>query len=125
MKLKTLFVVNAVILGGSGICAVLLPARVCSIYGVESNAEIMMMAQYAGLGSIAVALIDWLCRNVKDSRALKGITLGFLITYAIGAIVSVQNTISGVIAFGWPIVLLYSVLAIAYAYFLFTGHLSD
>jgi len=124
MKLKTLFIVNAVILGSSGILAVLLPARVCSIYGVDINPEVMMMAQYAGLGSIAVALVAWFSRKVRDSNALRGITLALLMTYAVGAIISVQNTISGVIAFGWPIVVLYTVLAIAYAYFLFSGQVT-
>jgi len=125
MKLKTLFSINAVILGSSGIYAVFLPARVCTIYGVEVNPEVMMMAQYAGLGSVALALVAWFSRKVSDSKALRGITLALLISYAVGAIISVQNTISGVIAFGWPIVVLYSVLAIAYAYFLFTGRFRD
>ena len=125
MKLKTLFIVNAVILGGSGIFAVLLPASVCKIYGVEINSEVMMMAQYAGLGSIAAALVAWFSRKVRDPLALRGLTLAFLITYTVGAIISVQSTISGVIAFGWPIIVLYFLLAIGYAYFLISGRFTD
>jgi len=36
MKIKGLLIVNAVVLGGSGIFALLLPDKVLSLYGVES-----------------------------------------------------------------------------------------
>ena len=125
MKLKTLLIINAVVLGVSGICAVLKPAIVCSLYGVDINPEVLMMSQYAGLGSIAVGLVAWFCKKIKDSRALKGILLALLMTYTVGIIISVQNTISGVITFGWPVIVLYSVFAIGYAYFLFSGRFKD
>lgn len=125
MKLKILFIVNAVILGGSGICAVLFPASVCKIYGVEINSEVMMMAQYAGLGSIATALVAWFSRKVRDTLALKGITLALFLTFTAGAVISIQSTISGVIAFGWLIIVLYLLLAIGYAYFLISGRFTD
>lgn len=125
MKLRTLLLINAVILGASGICAVLLPARVCSIYGVAINPEVMMMAQYAGLGSMAIALFAWFGIRVSDTQTLRGLTLAFLITYALGAIISFLNTISGVIALGWPIFILYTLLAIAYAYFFFSGRFTN
>jgi hypothetical protein len=125
MKLKTLLIINAIVLGVSGIFAVLKPAMVCTLYGVDINPEVLMMSQYAGLGSIAVALVAWFSRRIKDSRTLRGILLALLITYAVGMIISVQNTISGVIAFGWPVMVLYSVFAIGYAYFLFSGQFKD
>jgi hypothetical protein len=125
MKLKTLLIINTVVIGGSGIIAVLKPAIVCSLYGVDINPEVLMMSQYAGLGSIAVALVAWFITRIKDSRALRGILLALLITYTVGAIISFQNTISGVITFGWPVIILYSVFAIGYAYFLFSGRFKD
>ena len=125
MKLKTLFIMHAFLLGASGISAVLKPAIVCFIYGVDINSEVLMMSQYAGLGSIAVALVAWFCRKVKDARSLRGILLALLITYTVGVIISVQNTISGVIAYGWPVIVLYSGFAIGYAYFLFSGRFKD
>jgi hypothetical protein len=67
MKLKTLFIINAIFLGASGISAVLKPAIVCSLYGVDINPEVLMMSQYAGLGSIVIALVAWFSRNIKDS----------------------------------------------------------
>jgi hypothetical protein len=119
MKLKYLLVVNAIVLGGSGLSAILMPAKVISLYGVELGREVIMMAQYAGLGSVAIGLVAWFSRNVEDLKAQRAIILAFLITYAIGIIISVQGTISGVMKVGWPVIILYLVLALGYAYFQF------
>ena len=119
MKLKYLLVVNAIVLGGSGLSAILMPAKVISLYGVEIGREVIMMAQYAGLGSVAIGLVAWFSRNVEDIKAQRAIILAFLITYAIGIIISVQGTISGVMKVGWPVIILYLVLALGYAYFQF------
>ena len=119
VKLKHLLVVNAVVLGGSGICAVVVPAKVLSLYGVALGREVIMMAQYAGLGSIAIALVAWFNRNTEEYISKRAISLAFLITYVIAIIISVQASISGLIKFGWPIILLYLLLALCYAYFLF------
>jgi hypothetical protein len=119
MKLKNLLIVNAIVLGGSGISAVLMPSKVLSFYGVELNPAVLMMAQYAGLGSIAIGLVAWFSRNVEDLKAQCAIVLAFLITYVIALIISVQGTISGVMKVGWPVVVLYSLLASGYAYFQF------
>ena len=121
MKIRRLFIINGLILGASGILAVLWPVTVCKIYGVDISPEVLMMSQFAGLGSIAVALVALFVRKVRDPLALRGLSLAFLITHGIGAIISIQNTLSGVIKLGWPIVILYSIFTIGYAYFFFTG----
>jgi hypothetical protein len=121
MNLRRLFTINAIILGASGIFAVMLPERVCELYGVNSNPEVMMMSQYAGLGSLGIALVALFARKVRDPLALKGLTLAFSITHGMGMIISIQNTITGVIQLGWPIILLYSVFTIAYGYILVKG----
>jgi hypothetical protein len=122
MNIRRLFIINAIILGASGIFAVMMPARVCELYGVSINPEVMMMSQYAGLGSVAAALLAWFTRKVNDSLALRGLTLALLITHGLGAVISIQNTITGVIELGWPIALLYSIFTIAYGYYFVTGH---
>jgi hypothetical protein len=119
LKLKYLLVVNAAVLGASGISAVLMPAKVLSMYDVILNPEVIMMAQYAGLGSIAIALVAWFNRNAKELKTQRAIGSAFLITYVIAIIISVQATISGTLKVGWPIILLYLLLALCYANFLF------
>lgn len=118
MKIKGLLIVNAVVLGGSGIFALLLPDKVLSLYGVESDSAIQLMAQYAGLGSLVIGLVAWFSRNVKDSKAQNSIVLAFFITYVIGAIISVLGTISGIMKVGWAVVGLYLIFALTYGYML-------
>lgn len=119
MKLKSLLIVNAAVLGCSGIAAILLPSSVLSIYGVESGPAVKLMAQYAGLGSLVIGLIAWFSRNVKDVKAQNAIILAFLITYAIGVIVSVFGTLSGLMKIGWAVVGIYLFFSVAYASILF------
>jgi hypothetical protein len=121
MNLKRLFIINALVLGTSGIFAVVVPVRVCAIYGVDINPEVLMMSQVAGLGSIAVGLVALFARKIRDPLALRGLTLAFFITHGAGALISIQNTISGLIELGWLIVILYSIFTIGYAFFFFTG----
>ena len=118
MKLKCLLIVNAIVLGCSGIWALLSPSSVLSLYGVESGPAVQLMAQYSGLGSLAIALVAWFCRNVEDLKAQRAISMAFLICYVIGIIVSVFGTISGTMRIGWAVVLLYLLFALGYAYIL-------
>lgn len=118
LKLKSLFIVNAIVLGCSGIWALLSPSSVLSLYGVESGPAVQLMAQYAGLGSLVIGLIAWFSRNVEDPKAKRSIVMAFLICYVIGTIVSVFGTISGTMKIGWAVIGLYGVFALGYAYFL-------
>jgi hypothetical protein len=118
MKLRSLLIVNAIILGCSGIWALLLPSSVLSLYGVESGPAVQLMARYAGLGSLVIALVAWFSRNVMDLKAQRAIILAFLITYVIAVIVSVIGTISGTMKIGWAVVGLYLLFVLGYAYIL-------
>jgi len=116
MKLKILLVVNAIFFLINAICALLVPATVLSLYGVSPGPEQNFMGQYAGMGSVAIALITWLSRNITDSEAKKTIIPALLIYFIIGVIVSFLGTISGVMnSIGWSLVFIYLLFAIGYA----------
>jgi len=118
MKFKVLLIVNAIVFGFSGILAMLVPTSVLLLYGVESGPAVQLMAQYAGLGSLAIALVSLFGININDPKAQFTIKLAFLITYIIGGIISVLGTISGIMKIGWAVVGLYLIFAIAYLYIL-------
>jgi len=90
-----------------------------SLYGVESGPAVQLMAQYAGLGSLAIALVALFGINLKDPKTQLAIKLAFLITYVVGGIISVLGTISGLMKIGWAVVGLYLLFAIGYSYILF------
>jgi hypothetical protein len=119
MRLKHLLLIHAAVSGASGASAVLAPAAVLSLYGVSGDPAAELMAQYAGLGSIAVALVAWCARNVADRRAQRAITLAFFVTCVIGTVISALGVVSGVMKAGWPVIALYLLLALGYAYFQF------
>ena len=118
MKFRVLLIVNAIVFGVSGILALLFPTSVLSLYGVESGPAVQLMAQYAGLGSLAIALVALFGINLNDPKAQFTIKLAFLITYIIGGIISVLGTISGIMKIGWAVVGLYLLFAIGYSYIL-------
>jgi hypothetical protein len=119
MKLKTFLVLNAVVGGASALTAILFGEKVLAIYGVDSNPAASLMGQYSALGTTAMVLVAWFARNVEDMKAQRAIILAFLITNIIGVIISISGIISGVMKNGWPVVGIYLLFTLGYAYFQF------
>ena len=117
--LRALFIINAIIFGASGLVAIILPGKVLMLYGVETGAAISLMAQYAGLGSMAIALFTWISKDIKDPIKLKGTVTALAIINLIGTVISILGVISGLMTIGWPVVVMYALFSLAYAYFLF------
>ena len=116
MKLNVLLVLNAIFFAASGLLAMLSPETVLSLYGVVSDPAVELMAQYAGLGSLAISLIAWVSRKLEASQLRKTILPALLITYLAGAVISILGTLSGIMKLGWVVVGLYSLFAALYAY---------
>jgi hypothetical protein len=119
MKLKTLLVLNAVVGGTSALTAILFGEKVLSMYGIDSDPAVSLMGQFSALGTIAMVLVAWFSRNVEDIKAQRAIILAFLITNIIGVIISISGIITGVMKNGWPVVGIYLLFALGYAYFQF------
>lgn len=120
MKIKTLFIINAVIAVIYGICFLLIPSRVLALYGLAAGPAEALLGQFFGVALLGIGLITWFARNVTDPKAIEAIVLALLLSDIIGVIVSVIGTITGVMnTFGWSAVFIYLFLALAYAYFQF------
>jgi len=116
MNFKTIITIHAIVPLAYGICFELVPATVLSIYGVTQGPGEMLMARYFGVALIAVGLVCWFAREVTDAKARRAIILALLISNIIGAVVSVQGTLSGVMsAVGWSAVGIYVLLTLAVA----------
>ena len=122
MRLKHLLIVNAVFMLGNGVVTVLLPTAQLSLYGLTTGTTERLMAQYAGLGSIALGLLAWLSRDVVDPAARRAVVLTLLVAHLIGAAVSIVGSLSGTLhALGWLIAGCYLLFTIGYALFLVAG----
>ncbi|MGB6422824.1 MAG: hypothetical protein WBF05_13400 [Anaerolineales bacterium] len=120
MKLKSLFVFNAITAIIFGVGSVLAPQMIVSLFGATLNPAGMLMMRYGGAWLIGIGLLAWFARNAADSEARRAIILAFLICYSIAFIVALISQLAAVLnAFGWGTVALNLLLALGYGYFQF------
>jgi hypothetical protein len=120
MKLKSLFVFNAITAIFFGIGSVLAPQAIVSLFGATLNPAGMLMMQYGGAWLIGIGLLAWFARNAADSEARRAIVLAYLICYGIAFIVALLAQLDAVLnSLGWGTVALNLLLAVGYGYFQF------
>ena len=120
MKLKTLFIVNAIVVIFNGISAVLAPNTFISLYGATLNPAGANMMQFGGVWLIGIGLLTWFVRNAEESETRRGIILALLIMYILGFIVALLGLFSaGLNALGWSPVGINAVFALGYGCFWF------
>ena len=120
MKLKSLFVFNAITAIIFGVGSVLAPQMIVSLFGATLNPAGMLMMRYGGAWLIGIGLLAWFTRNAADSEARRAIVLAFLICYSIAFIVALISQLAAVLnAFGWGTFALNLLLTLGYGYFQF------
>ena len=120
MKLKSLFVFNAITAIIFGVISVLTPQALVSLFGATLNPAGMLMMQYGGAWLIGIGLLAWFARNAADSEARRAIVLAYLICYGIAFIVALLAQLDAVLnSLGWGTVALNLLLAVGYGYFQF------
>lgn len=120
MKLNIILIINAIfyLLNATG--AILFPKMILNTYGVPDGAGAELMAQYAGIGSVAIGLLAYFATKVKQSNPKRYIILSILISNVIGIIISVLGTLKGTMnVSGWSLVVIYLFFTLGYGYFLF------
>ena len=126
MKLKTLFIFNAIATTLFGIGSVLAPHPLVNLFGSTLNPAGALMMQYGGAWLIGIGLLAWFAGNSADSEARKAIILTFLICYSIAFVVALIAQLNNVLnAFGWGTVALNFVLAFGYGYFQFAKPVTE
>ena len=120
MKLKTLLIINAVLLGFFGLTSLLAPTASATMYGVTLDPVSKHLNQLLGAFYLGLAVLAWMARKVTDPNALRAILLAFFITYSIAMIVTIIDVLSGLgNALGWSSIALYLLLLLGFGYFLF------
>ena len=78
------------------------------------------MAQWAGLGSVVVALLAWFARDISDYQARRSIIVTLTIYFIIGSVISILGATSGLINLtGLILTIICLLFTVAYSYFLF------
>jgi hypothetical protein len=121
MKLSFWMAAKSVIEIVFGICFVLLPIKLGSIFGMELSPGGALMGQLFGTAFIFGSIVLWLARNVSSSDvAARAIITAVVVSNLIGFIVTLMASINGVWnALGWLPVALFLVFGLGFAYFLF------
>jgi len=94
MKLKTILVINAFILGFFGLTQTLIPTTTAAPYGVTLDPVAKHNVQSLGAYYLGLAVLSWMSRKVTDSNALRAILLAFFISYSIATIIGIIDLLS-------------------------------
>jgi len=120
MKLSHVYILNTIVAIVYALGLLIVPATIMTIHGISSDPSTLLMARYFGVGLLGIGLVTWLARDSDKSQAQDAITLGFLISYVVGFIVSLQATLTGQMnAVGWLPVVIYLVLIASLSFFRF------
>jgi hypothetical protein len=120
MKLRNLMVVKALVCLGFGVLLLAIPGLLMSLYGVTLQEGGILMARLYGAALVGNLMLTWFSRNDPGSEALRAVVLGLFVYDAIGLVVAVIATLSGVMnALGWSVVAIYLFFTLGYGYFYF------
>ena len=120
MKLKTLLVINAIILGFFGLTQTLIPTAIAAPYGATLDPVAKHQLQTLGAYYLGLAVLSWMTRNVTDSNALRAILLAFFISYIIAMIIGIIDLLPIPFnALAWSSIVIYLLLLIGFGYYLF------
>ena len=118
MKFQTLMVIKAVVCLALGALILLVPGFVYGLFGTTLSAGGTFAAREYGASLIGNLMVTWYARNAVESESRRAIILGLCVYDAIGFVVSLFATISGVLnPLGWAVVVLYLFFAVAFGYF--------
>jgi hypothetical protein len=121
MKLKILFIINAIVAFVFGVAFAIIPTQVYSLYSIEAGAGLNYMGQLFGAALIGFGLIAWLARNAADSDSRRAIILAFFIASGIGFVIALIGQLNDVIgSLGWLTVAIYLLLTVGFGYFQFS-----
>ena len=120
MKLKTILVINAILLGLFGLASLFAPEASAAPYGLTLDPLSKHLNQLLGAFFLGLAVLSWMSRKVTDSNAQRAILLAFFISYSIATIIGIIDLLSVPWnALGWSNIVLYLLLISGFGYYLF------
>jgi hypothetical protein len=123
MKLRTLFILDAIVSLLVALGFLLGPATLLKFFGLSTGKTELVLAQVIGAALVGFGALAWFGKDAEDLPAIQGITASLLIFSAIGFVVTLLAVLAQVTRAGafWVLVLLFLLLAAGYAYFQFAG----
>lgn len=120
MKLQHMFTINLFLALFFGLTCSLFPSWVLQMYGLAPNDAAIWTTRLVGGSIMGFATLMWFGRKAASIDARRAIAVALLVQDTVGAAASMEIQLSGSVnVFGWSSPVLYGILALAYAYFLF------
>ncbi len=123
MKLKTLFIIHAIVVAIWGIGFLLVPETVLSIYGItgtDITKSTLIMSQYLGATFVGLCVLFFLARDVEKGDTQKALMIGGLTaSFLVGAVAVYSQYSFRLINLIWLTVAICLFLTLGYVYFLF------
>ncbi len=127
MKLRNLFIADAVVTLVFAAGLLLAPKTILGIFGLtvgalaKSNAVVSLVAQLLGAALVVPGLLSWFAGNMQDSGARRSVAVtmfvfelvGFGVSFFVGMIPKVMTVA------GWALVALFLLFTLGFAYVLF------
>jgi hypothetical protein len=118
MNRRTFLLIAAGVSVGSGLAALLVPAQVATVFGVQLNDVGLSQTRLLGAAYLGYAVIVWFAMDVRDLAAQRAIALGNVVSWALSLVVTVAGIATGLAGTqSWLLVVLEVGFAAAWAYF--------
>jgi hypothetical protein len=120
MKLKHLFTINIFFAVFFGVTCAFFAGWALELYRLSPDVGSLWTTRLAGGSILGFATLMWFGRRSESQQTRRAIALALLVQDSIGFAASLLAQLSGSLnALGWSNPVLYGLLALAYAYFLF------
>jgi hypothetical protein len=120
LNLRTVFLVNSVVLFVFALGLLLGPMPVLKLFGLSTGNTELLAAQFFGTALVSIALLTWFARDFTDQTASRATALALFFGAICGLVVTLLGTLSRVIrSNSWILILLYLLFIAAYGYLQF------
>lgn len=126
MSRKTFISIAALVSLVNALPALVAPDAVASLYGVTVDRQAVFLGQLLAGSYLGYAIINWTTRATTAVALRRGLGLGNLAAWSIGAVIWTYGAASGVTnVVGWFATGLTVLFALGWAYFTLTADASD
>jgi hypothetical protein len=120
MKISTFFILRSIVALAYALTLLVIPGLMLSLYGITPEPGINLMSRFLAVELIFAGVMCLNARKFTEPAIVRSILTSLLTAEAVGVIVAVYGTLSGVFnSLGWSIVLIYGLFSLGYVYFLF------
>lgn len=120
MKFSNLMMISAIVMLILGLALFLVPGTFLSLYMAVVTPETEAVGRLFGAVLIGWGALDWLVRPTRKSEARDAVAMSKLITWIVALVAALWVQLSGMFnSFGWAIVLMDLLFALAWAYLIF------